>query len=351
MDELDYASHAAPLGDDNPAGPNLEYEDSYMALGRYLLPKTASMVTSDDQEEEDSTDWVSATELAENLITQTRDIRIAVSLGRCALETKGLRGASSAINLVKSLLESMWTDVHPAPEADENMDLMMRYNALGGLNAPEFISAIKSTTLVTSTTKQRVSLNTIEMAIGKKTASSDDERTQASGVVDEVFAAEDTTALVAAKNYADQAVADLKQIVEIWRNEVKSLEEARTAEDLPFETMESPQFEDLSRTFLDISRHIKERLPELELNDGDSDENGTRIAGQNITTRADAAAAITRIMEWFHHNEPSSPVPIMLDRARSMISKSFLEIVEDLGDGGIAEARKTMGQTQINTSE
>jgi len=55
MDELDYASHAAPLGDDNPAGPNLEYEDSYMALGRYLLPKTASMVTSDDQEEEDST--------------------------------------------------------------------------------------------------------------------------------------------------------------------------------------------------------------------------------------------------------------------------------------------------------
>jgi len=55
--------------------------------------------------------------------------------------------------------------------------------------------------------------------------------------------------------------------------------------------------------------------------------------------------AITRIMEWFQHNEPSSPVPIMLERARSMISKSFLEIVADLGEGGIAEARKTTGQS------
>jgi len=89
-------------------GGNLEYDESFTELGRYLIPKTASMVTTDEDVEEVKVDWKPATELAESLITKTRDIRVAVNLGRCAVETRGLVGLSSAIELVKLLLENMW---------------------------------------------------------------------------------------------------------------------------------------------------------------------------------------------------------------------------------------------------
>ena len=344
MNALEYTSHAAPIDGDASAGPNLEYDESFTELGRYLIPKTASMVTTDEDVEEVKVDWKPATELAESLITKTRDIRVAVNLGRCAVETKGLVGLSSAIELVKLLLENMWLDVHPAPEAEDDMDMMMRFNALSGLVDPALVAALRSATLATSVAKMPVSLNTIDMAIGKRPASSDDERTQSSGLVDEVFAAEDVSGLVAVKSQADQAKSALAEIVTIWRNEMKALSASREAEGLRFEFIEAPQFDALVNVFSDIGRHIAERLPELVEDDADV-EGGTKVASQNITTRADAAMAITRIMEWFQHNEPSSPVPIMLERARSMISKSFLEIVADLGEGGIAEARKTTGQS------
>jgi len=344
MDVLDYASHASPMSDEEPAGPNLEYDERFAELSRYLIPKAASMVTTDGEPEDDKVDWKPATELAESLITQTRDIRVAVNLARCAVHTKGLAGLSSAIGLVKSLLENMWDDVHPVPEADEDMDVMMRYNALSGLEDPAVIIAIRSAALATSVTKMAVSLNTIDVAIGKKPASSDDERTQSNGLVEEVFAADDISGLVAANAQANQAKSDLAEIITIWRNAIKPMGASREAEGLGFDSMEPPQFDDLSTVLSDIARHISDRLPELKENDGEEAENGTKVAGHNITTRVDAAAAITRIIEWFQSNEPSSPVPIMLDRARSMISKSFLEIVEDLGDGGIAEAKKTMGK-------
>jgi len=81
----------------------------------------------------------------------------------------------------------------------------MRFNALSGLADPALVAALRSATLATSVAKMPVSLNTIDMAIGKRPASSDDERTQSSGLVDEVFAAEDVSGLVAVKSQADQA--------------------------------------------------------------------------------------------------------------------------------------------------
>jgi len=129
------------------------------------------------------------------------------------------------------------------------MDMMMRFNALSGLADPALVAALRSATLATSVAKMPVSLNTIDMAIGKRPASSDDERTQSSGLVDEVFAAEDVSGLVAVKSQADQAKSALAEIVTIWRNEMKALSASREAEGLRFEFIEAPQFDALVNVF------------------------------------------------------------------------------------------------------
>jgi type VI secretion system protein ImpA len=49
-----------------------------------------------------------------------------------------------------------------------------------------------------------------------------------------------------------------------------------------------------------------------------------------IATRQDVVTAIDRICEFFERNEPSSPIPLLLLRARRLVSKSFAEVMRDL---------------------
>ena len=48
-----------------------------------------------------------------------------------------------------------------------------------------------------------------------------------------------------------------------------------------------------------------------------------------IRSRDDAVRAIDAICEYFERTEPTNPAPLMLQRAKRMISQSFLELLND----------------------
>ena len=48
--------------------------------------------------------------------------------------------------------------------------------------------------------------------------------------------------------------------------------------------------------------------------------------------------ALERISDYFRQHEPSSPVPLLLDRAKRLVAKDFVEILRDLTPTGVAEA-------------
>ena len=47
---------------------------------------------------------------------------------------------------------------------------------------------------------------------------------------------------------------------------------------------------------------------------------------------------IDKVCLYFERNEPSSPVPLLLQRAKRLISKDFLEILRDLTPDGVSQA-------------
>jgi len=49
---------------------------------------------------------------------------------------------------------------------------------------------------------------------------------------------------------------------------------------------------------------------------------------------------IDKICFYYQQQEPSSPVPILLKRAASLVNKSFMEIVADLTPSGVSEAQR-----------
>jgi len=58
-----------------------------------------------------------------------------------------------------------------------------------------------------------------------------------------------------------------------------------------------------------------------------------------ISSRQDAIRAIVAAVLFFRKYEPSSPVPILLERARRLVSKGFMEVLEDIAPDGLAQAR------------
>ena len=64
-----------------------------------------------------------------------------------------------------------------------------------------------------------------------------------------------------------------------------------------------------------------------------------------ITSREDAVKMLEKVVQYFNKYEPSSPIPLLLLRAKRLVSKSFMEIMQDLAPDGLAQAQ-LMGGVQ-----
>ncbi len=62
-----------------------------------------------------------------------------------------------------------------------------------------------------------------------------------------------------------------------------------------------------------------------------------------INNRADVMRALDLLLDYYQRQEPSSPLPLLLKRARGLVSKDFLEILQDLAPDGLAQARAIRG--------
>ena len=62
-----------------------------------------------------------------------------------------------------------------------------------------------------------------------------------------------------------------------------------------------------------------------------------------IASRSDVIGLLDRICQWYRTNEPSSPVPILLERAKQMVSRDFIELLMELAPDGAPQFRNVAG--------
>ena len=60
-------------------------------------------------------------------------------------------------------------------------------------------------------------------------------------------------------------------------------------------------------------------------------------------SREDVVRLLDRACDYFKRYEPSSPVPLLLRRAKRLITKDFLEIIKDMAPGGLSEVKSIGG--------
>jgi type VI secretion system protein ImpA len=69
-----------------------------------------------------------------------------------------------------------------------------------------------------------------------------------------------------------------------------------------------------------------------------------------IRTREEAILALDGVCAYYAENEPSSPLPMLIRRAKRLASKSFIEILQDLLPDSVDRAQSLRGPEQGNES-
>jgi type VI secretion system protein ImpA len=65
-----------------------------------------------------------------------------------------------------------------------------------------------------------------------------------------------------------------------------------------------------------------------------------------IASRDDVTSALDRLCGYFAQYEPSSPIPLLLARAKRLVPMTFLEILQELGPDVLTQAQRLQGEAR-----
>jgi len=339
---IDCRQFIAPL-DGEPSGPNLEYDPAFLELERAQQGR-AEQVIGDAVKPAEDPDWHSVGELCEALFGRTRDLRIAVAWTTAMLKTQGIEGLASGLGLIRGLLEGQWNTVHPQLDADDDDDPTLRINSLLSLAALDgTLKALRECPIVQSKTLGRFSLRDVRIAAGKMPAPA--------ALADppkwvQIEAAFRDAALESLTTTAAQVADALECVDAIDRlliDKVGGL---------------APDLKPLMLDLKEINHVLTDKLAARGVGTASAGADAGAASSANaagdmaakpggssgeINSREDVVQQLDRLCEYYRRNEPSSPVPMLLRRAKRLVAKDFMDIIRDLTPGGIAEAELFSG--------
>ena len=326
---------------ENPCGLNREYDPIFLELERAIEGKPETQY-GQSISLGSPPDWKRIRELALEFLSVSRDLRLAAIFLRALLNTQGISGLVLGLKLIDFLLEKRWHNFHPQLDAEDDNDPTLRLNILNLLaksTSPLFLE-IKRAPLIHSSTHGSFSLRDIEIAMGEL-KTTDVEKTPNLALIHAVCEQvelerlqavcqlfEDTRAITLhIESLLTQYIGvtqalDLSELVKIFKRAEDFLRE-RLAARLPRAVV---TIED-KKTDYDASSQLSEFL-----------------YNQRISSRDDVIKVLDNICAYYAHYEPSSPVPLLLQRAQALVMKNFFEIIEELAPEGLSQVYMISGK-------
>jgi type VI secretion system protein ImpA len=294
----------------------------------------------DEVIEAEPPNWNDVAEAATALFERTKDLRVATYLTHALLNLDGLPGLASGLELIARLMQEYWEHVHPELDEEDDNDPTLRMNSLMPLNSQrDFVRSLSEAVLVSSRALGRFSLRDIRLAAGEITLPEGDETAVPDPAhIDAAFIDCELEELTANSEAADKCVSLLNDI-EAFALEQVGAELAPELGNLSSE---------LNAVRGTLNQHLSRRGVAVEAveSEGAGDAAEAPSMSGEIRSRDDAIRVLDRVSEYFRKNEPSSPVPLLLQRAKRLISKDFMEILRDMAPQGVSEAEQITGLNQ-----
>lgn len=329
----------SPLSEDQPCGEDLEYDPAFIELEN-ATKGTPEQQMGDTIVAAEEPDWKAVRPQALDLFGKTRDLRVAAYLTRALANVDGFAGLRDGLALVKQLCEQQWDHVHPVLDPDDDNDPTMRVNTLESLSDDDtIIPEIRNIPLVSLQGVGRFSLRSIEVAKGELQPTEQEE-------------AEGLPELVLIEGaFGDCELEDLQATTDAV---TESIEQALAIEAVVtgfVGATEGPNLGELQSILKEIQPVLAEQLAARGVvvegmagaEAGDSGAAAGQPVSGEIKSNADVNRMLDKICDYFRKNEPSSPVPLLLERAKRLVAKDYMEILQDLTPDAVSTARVITG--------
>lgn len=330
------------LSEQAPSGQDLEYDAEFLALERAAASR-GERVVGDSVIAAEAPDWERVRDLALALQQRTRDLRVAVHLTRAWTCLQGLEGWGDGLALLRGLLEQQWASVHPQLDAEDDDDPTARVNALLALADPQdALALLRGASFVRSPRLGRFSLRDLRMADGTLKPSQEGDAVPTRVEIEACC--------------LDCPVEELEATAATVR---RALEDARAIDALLGERLGAagPDLKALLGDLGELDRFVQSQW---QARGGQGDALAGAAAGTAAAGGTPAASAATagqiagpedvrrrldEICDYYARHEPSSPLPLLLKRARRLVGCDFMVLLRDLAPSGVDELERVAGRS------
>ncbi|MEX0305232.1 MAG: type VI secretion system protein TssA [Leisingera sp.] len=331
-------------GEDAPSGENLEYDPAFTEMELAAQPGEESVV-GDEKIEATDPDYREVQKKALEVLERSHDLRAAVFLGDALLHSEGLTGFADVTTYVRGCLEEFWETCHPELDEDDG-DPTMRINAVqdlcgqpdGMAGASPLYRSLRRAPLTESRGFGRFSFRDIEIAEGVMTAPSDMEHVPDSATIGAAFQDSDDEIIEARLAAIETAAENVKAISAVFDEQTPG---------------QGPDLSALIKLLQHAAKKIRDygnvsgdaAADEDDAEDATADEGGAAAPAAGgraapaapgaINSPADVSNALDRIIGYYRRAEPSSPLPILLERCKRLVGADFLTIMNDMAPQGV----------------
>ncbi|HIJ70401.1 MAG TPA: type VI secretion system protein TssA [Planctomycetes bacterium] len=350
MSKYDIESLFSEVSADNPCGEDISYDQDYLALERLLQPKGEGVIAADEEAAEEP-NWSEVADKSFNLLRRSKDLRVVMYFTVALLKLEGFAGLRDGLYLLRGLLERFWDNMYPQLDPEDNNDPLERINILSALSPGtvseqdpmKFRQRAMEVPLCDSRQMGRFSFRDIQVAKGAITVS-DEQRAQVPemSVIDAAFRDSEIEKLQSAFEEIEGAIEHVSAVTDVFSERAYQ--------------SQSPDLSDFVMLLKNIRKCLGEHLGVEAAGaagaaGGDEDEGVVPAAGVSgggpisgsIQSPQDAIKLMEKICEYFERYEPSSPVPLLLRRAKKLVSKNFIEIIENMCPGAMSEVETVKG--------
>lgn len=326
----DSESLLVPISEDDPAGPDLDYDSE-----RDTLRLRFHSGFADDTSNSPAINWGETIGLIEQQLARSKDLWLPVYLMRAGAMAGRLGTVRTGAETLAGLLERYWVTVHPKLE---DLGIAGRITPCSSLaRLGEFINPLRRTILIS------------HPRLGKYSGI-DVERFDRNGAAEEDYGKFQAALQEVPRDDLLAAVADLEAIREALERSDGVF--AAQADD------DGPNFE----ATYDALDHLLGSLRRVAGIAGDSNESGVADEGESpgaraahpaepsakdraggpIESRDHVLQAIDAVTDYYRRKEPSSPVPVALRRIRGWVSLDFMTILQDIAPASLEEIKRVL---------
>jgi type VI secretion system protein ImpA len=338
LNSIDVEKLLLTLSDDAPCGEDLEYDPTFMEIEKELEGK-AEQQMGDSVIEAEEPNWKVIFKDSLELLERTHDLRILLFLIRAGIRQEGFLAFSDGLTVMSGWINNQWENVYPLLDEDDDNDPTERVNTI--MTLCDFGAILNPLTLmpvVESNGLGKFNFKQIQEA--------------------QHGAEEPSLAMIDAA-FTD---CDLEQLESRFEQITLCIEALGKIEDKVTQEVgvsHAPNLSELLKRFKEIltvlSEYITKRggaSSEAEALAGDSENlpleslQGKPVSVGSINSSQDVTKALERIIEYYRKSEPSSPVPMLLERAKGLVSMDFMSIIKNLASDGESQVKNIRGPVE-----